>query len=259
MHRIAFLAALALIAGKTRAAPEPPGISYWTPDAALVARLEATVDRAGLRRWQGQHVYTREQYDRYYYGEAVNGQRRVIGKWVLPPNRGDSPHAGIHITEAQYMPKLMGNGCGNVSITYYVDADLAVASCEWSAQAYAPPGEQPHWKPGEQATTQLESALGERLQRAKLPELAEYDRYYRGVTVTGRQVIRGRVMYTSADIRTRAGLDAPSMHASAEDSGRVMADGGCANIDVVYDVDAARFTDLHCDGMGGMGVLGPDP
>jgi hypothetical protein len=106
----------------------------------------------------------------------------------------------------------------------------------------------------------METALRDYMHRAypTLPDLSRYSRYYRGVTVNGRAVIRGRVLlFSSAD---RSAARAAGVHLERDDADEpIFFDGGCDNITSTYDVAAARITALSCDGQGGLKPQAPLP
>lgn len=259
MRDLKAFGALWLLAGAACAQTGPPEQPWWTPDAALIARLEAglRINPGSLPGYTSSITYPIAQYNRYYAGVTVGGRRWIRGVLLLPPNREDKLETGVHVTDRTWLPPLPpGGGCAHVTVIYQVDKDVSSATCALLGTG-VPPSERPHWEPDEQTAAHLERLLRERMQRARLPDLATYDRFYRGVTIDGRRLIRGRVLYTSEEARQRAGLGPPAVHRSSEDSGRFMADGACNNISLTYDVNAARFTELRCDGMG-FGVLDPD-
>ena len=238
MLRIATTSVMLLLASSVNAQNPPSQEPYWTPDAAMIAKLEAGLRIISLPK---QTSYQLTQYDRYYAGVTNNGRRQIIGKWILPPNREDNPKTGIHITDMKYMPKLRGGGCANLRVTYYVDQDVSIGQCELT-DASVPPSQLPHWKPDEQLAARMETAIEEFLHRTHggLPELTQYSRYYWGVTIDGNQTILGRVL--------RLPNPQPGMHLASDwDDGPIMADGGCSNIQIAYDVKLAKLSRCVCD------------
>jgi hypothetical protein len=71
MRRFGILAAILLpgSAGAPQVVPDEP---YWTPDAAMIAKLEA-----GLKILQRPQLTTDQlqRYDRYYTGVTLNSRR----------------------------------------------------------------------------------------------------------------------------------------------------------------------------------------
>lgn len=79
--------------------------------------------------------------------------------------------------------------------------------------------------------------------RLKMPSgahpLIAYARYYTGEMTDGHRQVRGLYLF---------GLgDAPGVYLKQGDVITV-SDGGCSNVHVLYDVDAARLVDLRCGG-----------
>lgn len=254
MHRVVILAAASSLAVAAHGQQAPPTEQpYWTPDAALIAKLEAglRIIPGTLPGYTSSITYPLAQYNRYYAGVTVNGQRWIRGVLLLPPNREDKPQTGVHVTDLPWLPRLPpGGGCAHVTVTYLVNQNDSTASCALLG-AGVPPSERPHWQPDEPAALRLERALGERLRGAQLPGLASYSRYYRGVTIDARPMIRARVLMSP-------GLDQQMHLASDWDVNTpTIFDGGCSNITATWDVEAARFTELRCDGAG-FRVLSPD-
>lgn len=255
MRRLTIPAALVALAMQAGAPAAEPGEPYWTPDAALIAKLEASVK---IRGFPGARQYELAQYDRYYAGVTYNGQRQVTGRLIIPPNREDNPATGIHVTDEKYLPNLHGYGCANVHVTYYVESNQSYAQCT-APNASVPRSEQPHWIPDEATAARMDAAIREALRRgAPALDLDTYGRYYWGVTVNGKPVIRGRVL--RRDPRFTTGVNAPGVHVAADwDSGPILSDGGCSNIRAVYDASAAMLTVLACDaalaGIDGLGLF----
>ncbi len=205
----------------------------------MIARLEAGLKILGLPK---QTHYELTQYDRYYAGVTINGQRRVRGRLILPPNREDNPKTGVHITDLKYLPQLRGGGCANVYVTYYVDNNLSIGQCDLT-DAGVPQSEQPHWQPDDAVAARMETEIREFLHRthSSLPDLSQYSRYYWGVTLDGAPRIRGRILQLTA---RETGIHL----ASDGDNGPVVSDGGCGNIHVEYDVESATLKRCACDG-----------
>jgi hypothetical protein len=240
--RLSFLAAMLLWAAQahsqTMAQSQEP---YWTPDAATIARLESGLKILPPLGAPQRATYALAQYDRYYAGVTDRGQRKVIGRLIVPPNREDNPKTGIHITEMKYMPQLRGGGCANVSVTYVVDRDSSDAHCD-RVEAGAPPSEVPRWTPDPQTAERMEAAIHSVLDGARpAADLAAYLRNYWGVTVDGSPVIRGRI---EKFIDTEPGIHLGQDYVN----GPAMSDGGCNNISITYDVRSARLTQLQCAG-----------
>jgi hypothetical protein len=237
--RIAIASVLLLLASTANPQNLPSEEPYWTPDAAMIAKLEAEIKIFALPK---QATYPVTQFDRYYAGVTIKGGREIRGRLILPPDREDSPKTGIHITDVKYLPQLRGGGCANVYVTYYVDKDFTSAQCDLT-QVAVPASEQPHWLPDEHIAARLEFAIQDFLNRTHggLPDLSQYSRYYWGATVGGNQIIRGRVLMLSA-------RDAGMHLADNGDGSAVMSDGGCNNIQIAYDVKAASLTRCACDG-----------
>ena len=254
MQKFAILAATLLLASQAHAQIRPPEEGYWTPAPSLIARLES-----GLKIMSSpdEAQYNLPQYDRYYYGATVRGQRIVRGILIVPPNREDHPQTGVHITEKQYMPTLHGAGCAHVFVTYYVEKDSSYSQCDMLGSD-APPSEQPHWKPDEQTAARMEAVIQERMHRAGLPDLSRFGRYYVGVTLDEKPMIRGRIIERHAAVGAALAVDG-GVHLQSEwDDASLVFDGGCSNIAVTYDVKAAKFTELACDAQGGSGALKPE-
>ena len=224
---------------------------FWTPDAALIARIEA-----GLRMQPGSESkvhFELSQYDRYYYGATGRGGFRIVrGVLIMPPNREDHPKTGVHITEKKYLPQLHGGGCAHVYVFYNAEKDFSSAQCD-EIESDAPPSEQPHFKPDEQTAAQMEAVIQDKMHRAALKDLSSYSRYYAGITLDGKAMIRARIEQTGDVNSPPAGVHLVS---EPEDV-PMLFDGGCGNITAMYDVKAAKFTELFCDGRGGFGVLKP--
>jgi hypothetical protein len=219
-----------------RTAPDEP---YWTPDAGVLAKLEAGLKISPMLH---QTTFQLAQYDRYYAGVTINQRRAVRGRLIVPPNRDDHPKTGIHVTDMKYMPQLLGGGCANVNVTYWVDQDHSSAQCSLT-DGYAPRSQQPHWKPDEATALIMEVTMQEFLRRTHpvLPELSQFSRYYWGVTIDGRPTVVGRVLRLSGEV--------PGMHLAVDSGdGPMMVDGRCTNIRVAFDVRSAKLTEMTCDG-----------
>jgi hypothetical protein len=224
----------------------------WTPDAALIAKLEAGLKVSML---PGIVLSTEQlrRYDRYYTGVTVNGRKQISGRLIVPPNHETNPQTGVHITDNKYMPRLRGGGCSNITVTYYVDQDKAFGSCDLP-DAAVPPSELPRWTPDAALAARIEAAMQDYLKRA-YPDLAPldgYSRYYWGVTIDGKPVVRGNVLMLGSRAASISATLAPGVHLASDwDNGPHLFDGGCSNIRIIYDVNAAKFRELACDGMGG--------
>jgi hypothetical protein len=85
---------------------------------------------------------------------------------------------------------------------------------------------------------------------ARGADLNRYSRYYWGVTIEGKQMVRGRVLMLSARGDSATGINAAGIHLATDwDSGPFMSDGFCNNISLAYDVKGAKFEHLRCDGL----------
>lgn len=252
MRKFAILAALLLTTGSTigqQIVPDGPG---WTPDATLIAKLEAGLKVTGLADLELTAAQL-QRYDRYYTGVTHHGQKLITGRLIVPPNHEDNPQTGIHITDSQYMPRLRGGGCSNITVTYYVDQNKAFGSCDLP-DAVAPPSELPKWTPDAALAGRIEAAMQDYLKRAypRLTPLDAYSRYYWGVTIDGKPVVRGNVLLLGARAASIDPVLAPGVHLASDwDNGPHLFDGGCSNIRISYDVNAGKFRELDCDGMGG--------
>jgi hypothetical protein len=250
MRKFAIAAAILLLPNLSHAQDTQSEEPYWTPSAALIARLEAGLKIETFSEDEAR--YQLPFYDRYYYGMTLRGHRFVKGVLLVPPNLEDHPKTGVHVTEKKYMPKIHGAGCGHVYVTYDVDKNSSHAECDMLGSD-APPSEQPHWKPDEQTAARMESTIQEKMRGAGLPDLSHYSRYYFGITIDEKPMIRGRIEEISG-----SRSPPPGVHLLSEsDDVPMLFDGGCGNITTLYDVKAAKFTELSCDGQGGHGVLSP--
>jgi len=112
-----------------------------------------------------------------------------------------------------------------------------------------PVPDEPHWQPDDATVAALEASIRQQMQEAHL-NLDRYGRNYWGVTLAGRRVIYGNVIYVEPN--NRGGLVRGVVTGTEPDHRFYMSDGFCSNISVKYDVDARRFDRLACDGFGAL-------
>src|SRR3954462_7907874 len=104
------------------------------------------------------------------------------------------------------------------------------------AQVFQSP-EEPYWTPDAATIAKLEAQLKIESwpdqNQAGYP-LTQYDRYYAGVTVRGRRMVRGKLIvppnredHPKTGIHITAVKYLPQLHG-----------GGCANVSVVYSLDS---------------------
>lgn len=223
-----------------------PEVTYWTPDAALIARIESKLNPAASSGMPLATKYRLEQYDRYYYGISIDGRRQVRGVLLVPPNREDNPKTGAYITEERYVPRVIGGGCANLTVIYNVARDSVSTGACRGPEGSAPPSETPRWTPDAATAARMEEAIRDYMRRAlpDRPDLGTHDREYWGVTLGGKPMIRGNVIGFDA-VSGRVG----QLLLGTEPQGGV-ADGFCNNIRLVYDPTAGRLTQFSCDTVG---------
>jgi hypothetical protein len=99
------------------------------------------------------------------------------------------------------------------------------------------------WTPDTGTITKLESIIRipSNSWRAPTP-VANYARYYAGVTIKGRPVIRGEFVIPLPP-------DKPAgIYIGAESDFPGIMDGGCGVVNLLYDVKAARIVWIRCNG-----------
>jgi hypothetical protein len=92
--------------------------SDWTPDANLIAKLEAAVH---IPSNDGHAPTPLVGYARYYAGKLIKGRRVIDGMLLLPDTASEKP--GVYIRSSSKMPLgIMDGGCTEVTLRYDVTA-----------------------------------------------------------------------------------------------------------------------------------------
>jgi len=112
-----------------------------------------------------------------------------------------------------------------------------------------------HWKPGKKVIAKLDFAFRNSPRwHGTPPEFDDYFRYYAGVTIKGRRMIRAE--FTDFPNSTRIVKneiefyqDGPAVQVVSLDKFPSVFDGGCGVVNMLYDVDADRMVWLHCNGL----------
>lgn len=150
----------ALFATAVHAGPDICGC--WTPQSAQIASIETQLRHSYQLRGN------LDDYARYYAG-GINGDVKFIRGQLIPRASGEA--SGIHIVTGHKMTPLQGKGC----IAGY---DIKVERLLYISCA----------SPGAWLLTDAQIAVLERsvtLPSAVVP-LAQYSRYYAGITDGGR-------------------------------------------------------------------------
>jgi hypothetical protein len=122
-------------------------------------------------------------------------------------------------------------------------AALIVVLCASACSSQKDPSRNdPDWTPSAQQVAELEAAVT--LPPGAKP-LASYARYYTGVRESGRQLIKGVLVYPSSGDGRSAGSSIVPGAQMPEIFG-----GGCFVIELTQDVAAKRFVEVHCHGDG---------
>jgi hypothetical protein len=124
-----------------------------------------------------------------------------------------------------------------------------------SSAAFADDSGLPHWKPDKATIAKLDFAFRNAgFWDGSPPDIKTYNRYYAGVTIKSRRMVRaeftefpdvefvdGKVEYHADKNPVHIVPDVPLLGDS---------DGGCAVVNMLYDVDAERMVWLHCNSLG---------
>jgi hypothetical protein len=115
--------ALALVAVATGAQA-----AGYTPDAATIAKLEASIT-PGRVPGRGT-IQPVASYARYYAGTVIGGEPMIVGEFVMPV--GARPAAGIYmVANEQQMPSIFDGGCTVVHVLYDArQSRLVFARCQ---------------------------------------------------------------------------------------------------------------------------------
>jgi hypothetical protein len=134
----------------------------------------------------------------------------------------------------------------------YVKGDGSYASCEVTKCALIPArsGTRPvqkaanaDWTPDTATIRKLELSVMLPDEFAPRATLAEYDRYYAGVSDRSLRLIRGEFIARGLDKKT-------GIHVlPISDFPLAPLDGGCAVVDLLYDPQAGRVLWIHCHGL----------
>lgn len=84
--------------------------------------------------------------------------------------------------------------------------------------------------------------------------LAEYDRYYSGVRLSGREGVHGvlllRETFTHANRGTMASVEGmANVYRGDADAMPLVADGGCSVVTLYFDLASQEFVELHREGL----------
>jgi hypothetical protein len=100
----------------------------WTPDSATIAKLESSIHEGDIPRWGSSTRYPSghsprvTEYARYSAGDIVDGQKVVLGEFVIPEGSKEKP-PGIYIVQSKKgIPMIFDGGCGVVHVVYAVEA-----------------------------------------------------------------------------------------------------------------------------------------
>ena len=102
--------------------------STWTPDAASIQRLEASIHPGDYPKWgYAGSPPNLAGYSRYYAGYKRDGHRMLAGEFVELTIEGEKP-AGIHIVATpKNFPVIYDGGCSVINVLYDVDAARLVS------------------------------------------------------------------------------------------------------------------------------------
>jgi hypothetical protein len=100
----------------------------WTPDAAIISRLESSIKPGDIPlRYSPGHPPVIDQYARYYFGYMANNHKMIRSKFVLPFHSKMKP-AGVYMVGSEReFPIVFDGGCGVMHVVYDVDASLVVS------------------------------------------------------------------------------------------------------------------------------------
>lgn len=120
----------------------------------------------------------------------------------------------------------------------------------WSSSLLAADGD---WKPNDNDIAKLESHMrladAENPERAVPPEpLAKYDRYYLGVTMSGRRMIQGILIVEPLRAWIRLGKTSNAEVVDRRHFPEVY-DGGCGVVNLLYDPLGGRMVWIRCNGL----------
>ncbi len=121
--------------------------------------------------------------------------------------------------------------------------------------AHAADSELPYWKPGKRIIAKLDFAFrNSSTWRGAPPVFDNYYRYYAGVTIKGRRMIRAE--FTEFPNSTKIVnneiefyQDGPAVQVVPVDKFPNIFDGGCGVVNMLYDVDADRMVWQRCNGV----------
>lgn len=110
----------------------------------------------------------------------------------------------------------------------------------------------PHWKPGKRTLSRIDFAfLNAGLWHGSPPGLEKLSRYYAGITIKGRRMVRAEfTAFTGVDVvNDQAHYDPPEVRVVPEDHFPVIFDGGCGVVNMLFDVAADRLVWIQCNGL----------
>jgi hypothetical protein len=110
----------------------------------------------------------------------------------------------------------------------------------------------PHWTPGKAAIAKLDFAFRNAgLWKGSPPDAGKYNRYYAGVTIKGRRMVRAEftVFPEAKKVDGKTEYDTNPTHVVPLDQFPMISDGGCSVVNMLYDVDADRMASIACNGV----------
>jgi hypothetical protein len=176
--------------------------TWWSPSADQIGAFEAQIDGKSMP------LGGLDRYARYYSG-VFYGSRMFIRAKFVPLK--DSDTTAIHVVAGE-MPPLQGEGCVG-SLVASVEPGHRAATVFLRC---AHPGA---WTPTAAQISDLEK---------QLDGISDRARHYAGVTIDGRQIIKGVLL------RGLPG-EKPGVYVASEAELPLIADGGCSVINVDYD------------------------
>ena len=113
----------------------------------------------------------------------------------------------------------------------------------------------PHWRPSKKVIAKLDFAFRNSPKwHGAPPKFDDYYRYYAGVTIKGRRMIRAE--FTDIPNSTRIVKneiefyqDGSAVQVVSVDKFPSISDGGCGVVNVLYDVTIDRMVWLRCNGL----------
>jgi hypothetical protein len=123
----------------------------------------------------------------------------------------------------------------------------ALAACLWAGAtgaSAAPPPDLNEWTPDASVVARVDTqALTYELPKG-FDRLDYYARYYWGTVHDGRRVIEGSLIY-SLWVSDKSELG--KIHIVPESDAKGIADGGCTEVNVEYDVELNKITHIACN------------